>query len=147
MGKAARAIIIENGQILVMKRIKQGNEYYTLVGGRLNADETPEQAVIREVREETGLEVTSAQLVFTENHPEPYNDQFIFVCQVAPHGEVAIQPTSEEGMMNRIEINIHEPEWVSLQNFARLPFSTMQLQKAIVEALQKGFPSEPIALS
>lgn len=132
--------------MLVMHRNKHGTQYYTLVGGRLNEHETPEQAVIREVREETGLEVTNAQLVFTEKHPEPYNDQFIFLCDIGPHEEVAIQSASEEALMNRMGANTHTPIWVALKHFERLPFSTMQLQKAITEALKKGFPKEPKAL-
>jgi ADP-ribose pyrophosphatase YjhB (NUDIX family) len=143
MGKAARAIIIEDGKLLVMHRNKSGSQYYTLVGGRANADETPEQAVVREVREETGMEVTAARLVFVENHPEPYNTQYIFVCEVAAHGEVAIQDTSEEGFMNRLSINLHQPFWVEAGAFPRLSFRTPQLQEAITQALKKGFPSEP----
>lgn len=146
MGQAARAIIIEGGKMLVMHRNKHGTQYYTLVGGRLNEHETPEQAVIREVREETGLEVTNAQLVFTEKHPEPYNDQFIFLCDIGPHESVEIQSYSEEAMMNRHGANTHTPMWVALKHFPRLPFSTMQLQKAIIHTLQKGFPKEPKAL-
>lgn len=146
MGKAARAIIIENDNLLVMHRNKHGTQYYTLVGGKLSDGETPEQAVIREVKEETGLGVTKARLVFTEKHPEPYNDQFIFLCEVAPHDEVKIQSYSEEALMNRVGINTHTPLWVAAKHFSRLPFSTMQLQKAIVEALQKGFPKDPKAL-
>jgi ADP-ribose pyrophosphatase YjhB (NUDIX family) len=146
MRKAARAIIIENGQILVMYRKKQSAEYYTLVGGRLQDDETPEQALIREVKEETDMTVMSCRLVFTETHPEPYNDQYIFLCEVAPHGPVAIRADSEEGVMNRIDINIHKPMWIDAKHFAQLSFSTMQLQKAIVEALKEGFPDDPIHL-
>lgn len=146
MGQAARAIIIEDGQMLVMHRNKHGSQYYTLVGGRLNEGETPEQAVIREVKEETGLNVIKARLVFTEKHPEPYNDQFIYVCEVAPHKSVKIQSYSEEALMNRMGANTHTPMWVALKHFERLPFSTMQLQKAIVEALKKGFPSQSKSL-
>lgn len=146
MAKAARAIIIEDNTMLLMRRNKHGTQYYTLVGGRLNEHETPEQAVVREVREETGLTVTGARLVFTEAHPEPYNDQFIFLCEVAPHEPVALQATSEEAQMNRIGINTHKPEWIPVKHFAGLHFSTMQLQKAIVEALKNGFPNQPKAL-
>src|ERR1700761_7300853 len=80
MAKAARAIITENHKILVMYRNKYGSEYFTLVGGKVADDETTEQALARELKEETGLRVTSARLVFTEEHPEPYNQQYIYVC-------------------------------------------------------------------
>jgi len=146
MGKAARAIVIEGNKILVMHRNKYGSEYFTLVGGRVNDNETTEQALVREIKEETGLDITKARLVFFEQHPAPYNEQYIFLCEVAPHESVAIQETSEEGFMNRIDINVHKPLWSELSAFSKLPFRTPQLQNAIAEAFKKGFPQEPIKL-
>ena len=75
MSKAARAIVVQDGKILVMHRNKYGSEYFTLVGGRVNEGESLEQALVREVREETGLSVTGVRLVFIEEHPAPYNEQ------------------------------------------------------------------------
>ena len=146
MGTAARAIIIENDKMLVMYRNKYGSQYYTLVGGRVNDGESVEQALVREIKEETGLEITSARLVFFEDHPEPYNQQYTYLCEVAPHDQAAVQETSEEGFMNRLGANMHEPQWVALKGFSHLPFRTPQLQEAIVHALKKGFPKEPVKL-
>lgn len=146
MNKAARAIIIEDNKILVMYRNKYGSEYFTLVGGRVNDKESVEQALVREVKEETGLEITDARQVYTEKHPSPYNEQYIFLCKVAPHKSVAIEDTSEEGFMNRININVHKPLWAELSAFARLNFRTPQLQVAIVKAIKNGFPTEPVNL-
>jgi ADP-ribose pyrophosphatase YjhB (NUDIX family) len=146
MAKAARAIIIENGNILVMHRNKQGSQYFTLVGGRVDDNETIEQALVREVREETGLEVVSAQLVFYEPHPAPYNEQYIFVCHIAPHSDVEIQKTSEEAMLNKLGFDTHKPYWISLNAFAHLAFRTPQLQQAILNGVAKGFPRQPVQL-
>jgi ADP-ribose pyrophosphatase YjhB (NUDIX family) len=146
MGKAARAIIIEDNKLLVMHRNKQGSQYFTLVGGRVNEGESLEQTLVRELKEETGLDVTEARLVFTEEHPEPYNEQYIYLCKVAPHADVAIQDTSEEAFLNKIDVNVHKPLWVEAKTFASLPFRTPQLQTAILQALKKGFPKEPIKL-
>ena len=146
MAEAARAIIIEDKKLLVMFRNKNGSQYYTLVGGRIDANETAEQAVAREVMEETGLTITSTRLVYFEDHPEPYNKQHIFLCTVAPHGEVAIQEYSEEGVMNRVNINVHQPMWVDVKNIDKLPFRTPQIQQALVQAVKKGFPNSPVQL-
>jgi ADP-ribose pyrophosphatase YjhB (NUDIX family) len=146
MSKAARAIIIENNQILVMHRDKEGSKYFTLVGGRLNEGENTEQALTREVMEETGMQIVEARLVYFEEHAAPYNEQYIYLCKVAPHEQVAIQSTSEESYMNRIGINTHMPLWADINSFARLPFRTPQLQEAIVKAFKKGFPKEPTKL-
>ena len=146
MRKAARAIIIESGKMLVMYRNKHGSEYFTLVGGRLNDDETPEQALVREIKEETGLQITNYQLVFIEEHAEPYNEQYIFLCQVAPHEPIAVQNSSEERTMNRMGMNIHTPRWVDVDALHTLAFRTPQLQTAMISALKKGFPSQPVKL-
>lgn len=146
MAKAARAIVIEGDKILVMHRNKQGSEYFTLVGGRVHEDENTEEGLVREVKEETGLDVTDAKLVFIEEHPEPYNKQYIYVCKVAPHGEISIQDSSEEGFMNRIDINTHKPLWAELSSFSKLNFRTPQLQDAITEAIKTGFPDQPVKL-
>lgn len=138
MGKAARAIVINNNKILVMRRNKQGSNYYTLVGGRINDSEDAKQAVVREVKEETGLDILNAKLMFTEKHHEPYNDQYIFICEVSSYGSVAIQETSEEAVLNKAGINIHEPLWVDA-TILRLPFLTRPLQLAIEKAWRKVF--------
>lgn len=147
MSKAARAIIVENGKMLVMYRNKYSSEYFTLVGGRVNEGETTDEALIREVREETGLTVTAARLVFVEEQPAPYNSQYIYLCEVAPHGDVQLGANSEEGMMNRLGMNIHEPRWVNASALSSMPFRSPNLHKAIIEALQKGFPEQPVKLS
>lgn len=146
MKQAARAIIIEGDKILVMFRDNEGSQYFTLVGGKVDQNEDVEQALVREVREETGLEVVSARLVFTENHPDPYNKQSIYLCRVASHGEVAIQDIAEEAILNKLSINLHEPMWANINSFPRLAFRTPQLQQAIIEGINNGFSSDPIKL-
>lgn len=146
MNKAARAIIIEDGKLLVMYRNKHGSEYFTLVGGRVNDDESTEQGLEREIYEETGLSVIRSQLVYIEEHPAPYNQQYIYLCETAPHGEINLQEYTEEAFLNKLDANIHKPMWVDAQHFGRLAFRTPQLQEAIAKALKQGFPTEPIKL-
>ncbi|MDQ3064688.1 MAG: NUDIX hydrolase [bacterium] len=146
MAKAARAIIFEGNKLLVMYRNNHGSKYFTLVGGRINEGENLEQCLIREVKEETGLTVTHAQLMFIEEHQKPSNEQHIYLCSVAPYESVAIQETSEESYMNRIGINTHEVRWVDVHALGKLPFRTPQLQKALENAIKKGFPNTPVKI-
>lgn len=146
MKEAARAIIFNGDKILVMFRNKYGSTYYTLVGGRIDQNETPEQAVAREVKEETGMEITSSRQVFIEDHPEPYNKQHIFLCEVSNPGNVAVQEFSEEGILNKLAANIHTPMWVDIKAFDNLAFRTPYLQKAIIDGIKNGFPNSPIKI-
>lgn len=146
MGKAVRAIIFKEDKVLVMFRNKYGSQYYTLVGGRVDESETLEQTLVREVKEETGLDVTAVQLVYIEKHPSPYNEQYIYLCEVASTDNVAISVGAEEDKLNKLDMNIHKPMWVDIRNFASLPFRTPQLHSAIINALKNGFPETPINL-
>lgn len=149
MGKAARAIVIENNRMLIMRRLKGGNQYYTLVGGQLKEGESIEAGLAREVYEETGLEVADARLVYTEMHPEPYNEQYIFLCTLQPHGPtLRIQEYSDENQLanHSMQSNVHTPLWVDIGSFRHLAFRTPRLQEAIQLALKKGFPKNTINL-
>lgn len=146
MGKAARAIIIENDQLLLMLRDKEGQQYCTLVGGQVQGDESLEEALVREVKEETGLQITGARLIFIEKHAAPYNEQYIYLCTVAPHNGVSIQEASEESLLNRIGINTHTPVWVHRNAFGGIQFRTLQLHQAIMDGLKNGFPRQTVEL-
>lgn len=56
--KAVRCVLIENGKIVITKYLK-GNKigYYDIPGGKIELGETPEEAAIREMKEETGIDV------------------------------------------------------------------------------------------
>jgi mutator protein MutT len=56
----AAGILIKDGTLLVCRT--RGKDTFFAPGGRLEAGETPEQALIRELREEVGIEVSSIDL-------------------------------------------------------------------------------------
>lgn len=69
-GPCIDAIIVEEGKILLIKR---GAEIYTgswaLIGGYLEWDESYEECVKREVKEEVGLDVVSTKLLNVYSEP------------------------------------------------------------------------------
>jgi len=143
MKTASRAIIIVDNHFLLMKRIVQNNSYYTLVGGEVVGGESPEQALVREVKEETQLDVISARLVFTEQNPDPIASQYIFLCEVAATTTIGIHPTSEEAIRNDLGLDVHDLTWLKQDMFEKVPFRTPRLHTAIIKALKNGFPDQP----
>jgi len=59
----ATAIIIRNEKLLLIHRQKPGRDYYVLPGGGVDLEESFEETCIREVKEETGLDVLALCLV------------------------------------------------------------------------------------
>ncbi|MBU0456534.1 MAG: NUDIX domain-containing protein [Nanoarchaeota archaeon] len=69
----SRVVILNEGKILLIHRLKYGKEYYVLPGGAIEKDESPENAAIREVKEETNLDVELNSLLWKFN--ENVNDE------------------------------------------------------------------------
>ena len=83
------AIILENmqGEVLLLLRDNQSTHifpnHWTLMGGRVEDDETPEMAAHRRLNEETGLEANlSFWKRYDREHPLFIVDQHIFVGTV-----------------------------------------------------------------
>lgn len=145
MRRAARAVVIKNGNLLVMHRNKFGAEYETLPGGNVEMGETPEQAVIRELAEETSVQVTNQRLVFVEEAGDPYGTQYIYLCDYVS-GEPQLAPGSEEELINQLGQNLYEPKWVALSDLPQLPFLSEKLKAAILQAVDTEFPAEPMQI-
>jgi ADP-ribose pyrophosphatase YjhB (NUDIX family) len=61
---AVSAAIFRDGRVLIVRRARPpAHGLYTLPGGGVELGETLEQAVIREVREETALDIAPVELV------------------------------------------------------------------------------------
>lgn len=85
--RSARAILIDDqGRLLLVKRTRPGTApYWTAPGGGVESDDpSVEAALVRELREELGAEVDSAQQVFMVSNPAGggVGVQHIFVCRL-----------------------------------------------------------------
>ena len=145
MRRAVRAIVIKDGNLLVMHRNKFGKEYETLPGGNIEVGETPELALLRELAEETSVVVTIERLVFIEEAGDPYGTQYVYLCRYAS-GEPQLAPDSEEALINKLGQNLYEPQWIAVANLPTLPFLSDKLKTAILDAIAAEFPSEPVQI-
>lgn len=75
------ALIFDGEQILLAHR--RDIDWWNLPGGGMEAGETVEEALRREVREETGLEVAVEQLVGVYSKPQKREVVLTFLCALA----------------------------------------------------------------
>lgn len=144
MRQAVRAIIIKNNRLIVMHRNKFGEEYVTLPGGNIELGETPEQALHREVYEETQFKVHNLRYVFIEHCEHPYGDQHVFLCDYEGSDEPVLMDGSEESHINKLGKNLYTPMWLPLEQLATSTFVTTELRDHLARALKDGWPHVPV---
>jgi 8-oxo-dGTP diphosphatase len=122
MKLATLCYVKENGHTLMIHRVKKANDIHegkwNGLGGKLEPGESPEQCIIREVREEAGLEIESplyhGLLVFADFKAE---DWYVFVFTATRFWGSLIE--SNEGHLRwvRDEDILALPLWPSDQIF------------------------------
>lgn len=110
--KIATLCVLRNGNnFMLLKRLKEPNkDTYTPVGGKIEPYETPEEGVIRETFEETGIRVDKVKFcgILTETSPTKYN--WLSYVYVADIDEVT-PPKCNEGTL----------EWIAYEDLLNVP--------------------------
>lgn len=63
-------VLVEDGRILLVRQRVTAAREWSLPGGRMESGESLEEAMIREMKEETGLSVSVRRLLYLAEKPE-----------------------------------------------------------------------------
>lgn len=120
-------VILAADRVLLIHRYKHGREYYIVPGGGVEPGETPEQAAIREIKEETGLEIELDRKLWeyvNQGHPETYYLAAWFSGRLGLGGPELAEQSAE---------NIFQLEWVRLSQLARLPLKPEIIKERLLD--------------
>jgi 8-oxo-dGTP diphosphatase len=107
--------LILSGDELLLVRHTYGRSAWTLSGGGLKKNESKEEAVKREVKEELGLEITPEYIgEFTHNPEHKIDTVFCFVARVE----------KEEPKIDHLEIK--EAKWWNINNLPKDRSASLQ---------------------
>jgi len=133
MRKRAAAIIVRDGALLLIHRQKPGQDYYILPGGGVDLDESFEDACIREVKEETGLDVIGLQLVY--QFQDRTTDEYYFLTRVPP-GEPVLGGSEAA---RHSPTNLFTFEWANAQQLESLNLLPVASRR-ICQHILSNFP-------
>ncbi len=120
------AIIVKKEQVLLIHRKREGQEYWTVVGGGAEEGETLDEALKREVYEEVSLKVLNYK--YLGDSKGEYKDDILFYeCEIE-EGEPKLGGP-EKDYSN--ENNWYNPEWVSLKELEKLSLYPASAKKFI----------------
>jgi len=123
-----KAIIIKNTKLLVTKMQHEKGIYYTLPGGKQEADELMLDALKREVIEETGFRVEANSLLFIregfkdEREEDIHRIEFMFVCDII-----------EEADQSVLEYDVNQigTHWLNIDNIMHEPLYPVDMRSVI----------------
>jgi 8-oxo-dGTP diphosphatase len=131
----ARVIIIQEDQIALLERHRQGEHYFVFPGGGIDPGETPEQAAVREAREETGLEVVLDRLVAEVNFRG--NRQYFYLAHPVG-GAIGSGDGPEMSQPPSAKSGSYLARWITLREL-----STLRVLPALIAELALQHPAWP----
>lgn len=131
MRNRAAAIIIQNGSLLLIHRQKPDQDYYILPGGGVELDESFQEACIREVKEETGLDVLHLQLV--HKYHSKVGEEHYFLTRIP-----ALEPVLGGSEAKRQSpTNIYEFEWVEASRLEEINLLPPAARRICLEIMRQ----------
>ena len=130
--KSGRAIIFKNGEMVSMYREKEGRKFYTFPGGGMEAGETEQQCVKREVFEEFGLVVEPIKKVYV--YESERSIEYFYVCKwlsgkIGDGAGEEFQPDRNRGVYVQTKIKVAD--------IPNLPLMPPEVASVLVEDYKK----------
>jgi len=113
----------EADEILLIHRLKDGREYWVFPGGSIEAGESSEEAVIREVFEETSLTACNVRSVF-ELENGLRNETYFLVSDYNGKIELGDGPEQERQSSS----NYYQPVWVPLKEILSINLQPVEVK-------------------
>ena len=136
MSSRAAIILLLDDKIALIERQRAGLHYFTFPGGHVEPGETPEQAAIRETKEELGLDISIRRLVADMQWRE--QAQFYYLVDIVG-GEFGTG-TGQEMHHPLPERGTYQPVWVPVRELLDLPVLPRSLAEMVVNAQSAGWP-------
>ena len=125
----ARVVIVDDGRVALIRRVRAGTTYYIFPGGGVEDGETPAEAAVREAYEELGVHVRLSEQI----HEEVFRgDRFHFFRGEIVGGEFGTgewPDHADETPSSRERGGTHEPVWVPLEELEHLDVRPPELVK------------------
>lgn len=110
------AAIIRNDEILMVRHRDGEREYWTLPGGGIEPSESPQEAAVREVKEETGLEARVCRFLFEAMYLDGSSTSQCFLLEIAEGQEATLGYDPEEAHLPASSQLLQDVGWHTLDS-------------------------------
>jgi len=109
------SVLVSNGnQFVLIFRHKNGQDYYAIPGGGIEAGEAPEKAALREIQEELGFSLENIQKISEMKNSTRHD--FNFLAETSDSNFIVTGP--EKNHLNNPN-DLFQPQWHTRATFRR----------------------------
>jgi 8-oxo-dGTP pyrophosphatase MutT (NUDIX family) len=143
MARAA-AILLAGTAVALIRRVRAGKTYYVFPGGGIEDDETPEEAVQREVREELGLEIRVERLLAKVTYSRGGTRQYYFLGSVTGGTFGTGEGPEMRGLYPAIH-GTYTPIWMQLAEMGEHIIYPQEVARLVAAHAGQTWPSEMLS--
>jgi mutator protein MutT len=133
-------IVIRGDHVLVMHRINNGDEYWVFPGGGQEDGETPDQTAVREIDEETTIQVVPGELLYHITW-DTKEENFFYLCEYVS-GEPQLREDSNEFKQMQKENQVYEPMWIEIEKLPEIKLYQLEVRDLFLYDHKHGFQNE-----
>ncbi len=140
----AVALVIKGNDVLLMERKNNGRHYFVFPGGGVEEGESIEEAVLREVMEETTLSIKIEKKLYTHYYDSAFrkrSSQFFYLCSYLS-GEPILGDSIEKEKMKDGN-NYYKPQWFPVQNLKTMLVYPLEIRDWLLEDIENNFINTP----
>ena len=128
-GCRARVVLVEDGRLALIRRVRGGSTYHLFPGGGVHDGESPEQAAAREAHEELGVDVEVGRLL----HEELFaGERFLYFEARIVGGSFGTGEGDEIRTSGTTASGTYDPVWVPLTELAGLDVRPRELAERLL---------------
>jgi len=142
----AGVVLIEDDKVALIERYRDGKHYFVFPGGGADEDETPEDAAIREMEEETGLRVIVKRKLAEIDFGLSYQIYYLVERVSGEYGTGTGEEFTDADPNNPAE-GIYIPIWMPIAELAEHEnIYPVDLTELVSKSIRNGWPDELIVV-
>ncbi|MFZ4648731.1 MAG: NUDIX hydrolase [Patescibacteria group bacterium] len=137
MKNRVRAIIIKDNKILLIKRTKEDCVYWVIPGGGVDENETKEEALTRECKEELGVKIEVNDFIIeiiSRKIETKGQKEFFYLCSVI--GGILGSGKGPEFQKSSSYTGQYNPEWVDIEKILEIDLRPKEIKYLVFEKYQ-----------
>ena len=132
----AVGILIKNNKVLLIHR-KNEKEYWVFPGGGVEEKESIEEAIIRELQEETSIVIKINKLLYHHIY-DNNTEQFFYLCDYIS-GEPRLAEDSPEKIETLEGKDFFDPLWFSIGELKSILLYPLEIRDWFLEDIKDNF--------